>query len=168
MAAPDAGAARARWGPDPTGGSSGVASPRCNIETSRPADATPTRRACLCRLPRVRCDLYHMEVGVERGALGDTLERLHPQATLLTPGTLRSTTRPTSNRRFRSRPASALPCPAGRSGPWSRRTGAREASATRRFGLELVLVLGLGLALVGLGDGGGWEAHAELGLDLLL
>src|SRR5215207_10463875 len=53
-------------------------------------------------------------------------------------------------------------------GPWSRRTGAPEASATRRFGLELVLVLGLGLALVGLGDGGGWEADAELGLDLLL
>src|SRR5215203_4237117 len=68
-----------------------------------------------------------------------------------------------------SRLASALPCPAGRSGPWSRRTGAPEASATRRFGLELVLVLGLGLALVGLGDGvGWWEADAELGLDLLL
>jgi hypothetical protein len=31
-----------------------------------------------------------------------------------------------------SRLASALPCPAGRSGPWSRRTGAPEASATRR------------------------------------
>ena len=29
-----------------------------------------------------------------------------------------------------SRQASALPCPAGRSGPWSRRTGAPEASAT--------------------------------------
>jgi hypothetical protein len=27
---------------------------------------------------------------------------------------------------------SALPCPAGQSGPWSRRTGAPEASATRR------------------------------------
>src|SRR5512133_3812925 len=59
-------------------------------------------------------------------------------------------------------------------GPWSRRTGAPKASATRRFGLELVLVLvlvlGLGLALVGLGDGGGdgWEADAQLGLDLLL
>src|SRR5215211_3142973 len=55
-------------------------------------------------------------------------------------------------------------------GPWSRRPGAPEASATRRFGLELVLVLVLflGLALVGLGDGGGWEADAELGLDLLL
>src|SRR5512133_3098454 len=59
-------------------------------------------------------------------------------------------------------------------GPWSRRTGAPEASATRRFGLELllvlvlVLVLGLGLALVGLGGGGGWEADAQLGLDLLL
>jgi hypothetical protein len=32
----------------------------------------------------------------------------------------------------RSRLASALPCPTGRSGPWSRRTGAPEASATRR------------------------------------
>jgi hypothetical protein len=31
-----------------------------------------------------------------------------------------------------SRLASALPCPAGRSGPWSRRTGAPKASATRR------------------------------------
>jgi hypothetical protein len=29
-------------------------------------------------------------------------------------------------------PASALPCPAGRSGPWSRRTGAPMASATGR------------------------------------
>ena len=48
------------------------------------------------------------------------------------PTTLRSTTRPTSSLAFRSTPASALPCPAGRSGPWSRRTGAPEASATGR------------------------------------
>jgi hypothetical protein len=31
-----------------------------------------------------------------------------------------------------STPASALPYPAGRSGPWSRRTGAPKASATGR------------------------------------
>jgi hypothetical protein len=36
-------------------------------DTSRSAEATPTRRACLCTPAQVRCDLGHMEDGAERG-----------------------------------------------------------------------------------------------------
>jgi hypothetical protein len=45
----------------------------------RSAEATPTRRACLCTLAQVRCDLGHMEDGAERGvALGPCWVRSRP------------------------------------------------------------------------------------------
>jgi hypothetical protein len=52
------------WGLIPIDGSSGSVSLN---GASRSAEATPTRRACLCTLTQARCDLGHMEDGAERG-----------------------------------------------------------------------------------------------------